>query len=121
FCNGVIDVVDKHLVDHLYPTRSQLTWVNLSHLLGYFLIPLPAAWIAIWLGYRGGIISGLLLVCLGSLCLVAAACILQFWTFILGVSIVAAGLAVLETVANPYAIILGNPRYAATRINAAQT
>ena len=35
--------------------------------------------------------------------------------------VIAAGLTFLETIANPYTTVLGDPRYAATRINLAQS
>ena len=47
--------------------------------------------------------------------------IAAFWAFLLGVCVVASGLTFLETVCNPYTTVLGAPRYAATRINLAQS
>ena len=44
-----------------------------------------------------------------------------FVAFLAGVCIIATGLTFLETIANPYTTVLGNQRYAATRINLAQS
>ncbi len=44
-----------------------------------------------------------------------------FVGYLAGVCAIAAGLTFLETVANPYTTVLGPPRYAATRINLAQS
>ena len=41
--------------------------------------------------------------------------------YLAGVCVIAAGLTFLETVANPYTTVLGPTRYAATRINLAQS
>jgi FHS family L-fucose permease-like MFS transporter len=121
FCNSMIDTMDKHFQDLLHLTRSQSAWVQFAHYLGYFLIALPAGWIAQKLGYRKGIIIGLLLVSLGGFWFIPATHIAQFWAFLLGVCIVAMGLTFLETIANPYTTVLGDKRYAASRINLAQS
>jgi FHS family L-fucose permease-like MFS transporter len=121
FCNSMIDTMDKHFQDLLHLTRSQSAWVQFAHYLGYFLIALPAGWIAQKLGYRRGIIIGLLLVSLGGFWFIPATHIAKFWAFLLGVCIVAMGLTFLETIANPYTTVLGNKKFAASRINLAQS
>src|SRR6267378_333612 len=65
FCNGMIDVMDKHFQEELGLTKSQSAWVQFAHYLGYFLMSLPAGWLASKLGYKAGIIAGLLIVALG--------------------------------------------------------
>jgi fucose permease len=121
FCNGMIDTMDKHFQEELRLSLSQSAWVQFAHWLGYFIMAMPAGWLCVRLGYRGGIIAGLLLVALGGFWFVPATKIAQFWAFLLGVCVVASGLTFLETVANPYTTVLGPPRYAATRINLAQS
>jgi len=121
FCNGMIDVMDKHFQEELGLTLAQTAWVQFAHYLGYFLMALPAGWLAMRLGYKGGIVAGLLMVAVGGLWFIPATQIAQFWAFLLGVCIIAAGLTFLETVANPYTTVLGAPAYAATRINLAQS
>src|SRR5947209_11907261 len=64
-CNGMIDVMDKHFQDELGLTKAQSAWVQFAHYLGYFLMSIPAGWLAAKLGYKGGIIAGLLLVAVG--------------------------------------------------------
>jgi len=121
FCNGMIDVMDKHFQVELHLSLSQSAWVQFAHWMGYFLMSIPAGWLATRLGYKGGIIAGLLLVAVGGFWFIPASKIAAFWAFLLGVCVVASGLTFLETVANPYTTVLGAPRYAATRINAAQS
>src|ERR1041385_6204762 len=120
-CNGMIDVMDKHFQDELHLSKSQSAWVQFAHYLGYFLMSLPAGWLATRLGYKGGIIAGLLMVAVGGFWFIPATNIAAFWAFLLGVCVIASGLTFLETVANPYTTVLGPPRYAATRINLAQS
>lgn len=121
FCNGMIDVMDKHFQEELGLTLAQSAWVQFAHYLGYFLMAMPAGWLATRLGYRGGIIAGLLLVAVGGFWFIPSTRIAEFWAFLVGVCAIAAGLTFLETVANPYTTVLGPPRYAATRINLAQS
>jgi fucose permease len=121
FCNGMIDVMDKHFQEELKLSLSQSAWVQFAHWMGYFLMSIPAGWLATRLGYKGGIIAGLLLVALGGFWFIPATKITAFWAFLLGVCVIASGLTFLETVANPYTTVLGPPRYAAARINTAQS
>src|SRR5579863_5595677 len=81
FCNGMIDVMDKHFQEELHLTLSQSAWVQFAHYLGYFLMSLPAGWLAIKLGYRGGIIGGLLLVACGGFWFIPATHIAAFWAY----------------------------------------
>ena len=64
---------------------------------------------------------GLLLVAVGGFWFIPATHIADFWAFLFGVCIIAAGLTFLETIANPYATVLGPVEYGATRINLAQS
>jgi FHS family L-fucose permease-like MFS transporter len=121
FCNGMIDVMDKHFQDQLHLTKAQSAWVQAAHYLGYALMALPAGLLARAIGYKGGIIAGLLLVSVGGFWFIAATGIASFWAFLLGVCVIAMGLTVLETVANPYTTVLGPKEYSAFRINLAQT
>ncbi len=119
-CNGMIDVMDKHFQELLHLNKRQSAWVQFAHYLGYFLMALPAGWLARRLGYKGGIISGLLLVAAGCLWFIPATGIKEFWAFLAGVCVISMGLTFLETVANPYTTVLGAPQYSAVRINIAQ-
>ena len=120
-CNGMIDVMDKHFQDLLHLSKAQSAWVQFAHYVGYLVMALPASWLARRLGYKGGIIAGLLLVSVGGFWFIPATLIAAFWAFLLGVCVIAMGLTILETVANPYTTVLGQRQFAATRINVAQS
>ncbi|MEN6458619.1 MAG: MFS transporter [Thermoguttaceae bacterium] len=120
-CNGMIDTMDKHFQEELNLTLAQSANVQWAHYLGYFLMSIPAGWLASRIGYKGGIIVGLLMVAAGGLWFIPATHIAQFWAFLVGVCLIASGLTFLETIANPYTTVLGAPCYAATRINLAQS
>jgi FHS family L-fucose permease-like MFS transporter len=133
FCNGMIDVMDKHFQEELGLSKSQSAWVQFAHYLGYFLMSMPAGWLATRLGYKGGIIAGLMIVAAGGFWFIPATRFnamvhtgavspnAAFVGYLAGVCLIATGLTFLETIANPYTTVLGDPRYAATRINLAQS
>ena len=132
-CNGMIDMMDKHFQDELHLTKSQSAWVQFAHYLGYFLMSIPAGWLATKLGYKGGIIAGLLIVACSGFWFLPATHInvlahegqispaTAFAAYLAGVCAIASGLTFLETIANPYTTVLGPKQFAATRINLAQS
>ncbi len=120
-CNGLIDTMDKHFQDHLHLTKAQSAWVQFAHYMGYTLMALPAGMLTRRFGYKTGIIFGLLLVAAGGFWFMPATHIEAFWAFLLGVCLIAMGLTVLETVANPYTTLLGSKERGPTRINLAQS
>jgi FHS family L-fucose permease-like MFS transporter len=132
-CNGMIDVMDKHFQNELHLSKSQSAWVQFAHYLGYFLMSMPAGVLATKLGYKKGIIAGLAIVALGGFWFVPATRIntmaqagtvsltTSFIAYLSGVCMIAIGLTFLETIANPYTTVLGDQRFAATRINLAQS
>src|SRR5512136_1529754 len=117
-CNGMIDVMDKHFQTELGLSKAQSAWVQFAHYLGYFLMAIPAGWLATRAGYKGGIIAGLLTVAVGGLWFVPATGISEmaragtvsptvaFVAFLAGVCLIATGLTFLETIANPYTTAL---------------
>lgn len=119
--NSLIDTMDKHFQDLLHLTKANSAWVQTAHYFGYTLMALPAGLITRKIGYKGGIIFGLLLVSVGGFWFVPATKISEFWAFLLGVCVVAMGLTVLETVANPYTTVLGPKEFGTFRINLAQS
>src|SRR3954469_3702902 len=132
-CNGMIDVMDKHFQNELGLTKSQSAWVQFAHYLGYFLMSMPAGILASKLGYKRGIITGLVIVAAGGFWFIpathfnslvhsgAVSATTAFIGFLAGVCLIATGLTFLETIANPYTTVLGHPKFAATRINLAQS
>jgi len=119
--NSLIDTMDKHFQDFYHLTKADSANVQFSHYLGYFFMALPAGWFIQKLGYKWGIVLGLSLAALGCLWFYPATQIDGFWAVLLGVCLVAMGFSFLETVANPYTTVLGDPKYAASRINLAQS
>ncbi len=121
FAHSLLDVLNKHFQDALHLSKAESAIVQMSAYGAYFLMALPAGYIARRFGYRTGIIIGLVLFAVGAFWFVPAVGIDAFWAFLLGLLILFCGLTCLETVANPYTTVLGSPETAASRINLAQT
>jgi FHS family L-fucose permease-like MFS transporter len=121
FCNGMIDILNKHFQDSLHIDKEQSGLVQFANYLAYFLMAIPAGLIARQFGYKGGIIVGLVLIASGAFWFIRATNIGEYWAFLLGLFVIATGMTCLETIANPYTTVLGPPESGATRINIAQT
>jgi len=72
-------------------------------------------------GYKGGIILGLLLFAFGAFLFYPAAAARSYGFFLGALFIIASGLAFLETAANPYITVLGDPATGTQRLNFAQS
>src|SRR5579859_7859516 len=121
FCNGMIDILNKHFQDTLHINKEQSGLVQAANYLAYFLMAIPSGLIAKKIGYKGGILVGLFLIAAGAFWFIPATNIGTYWAFLLGLFVIGAGMTCLETIANPYATVLGSPEGGPTRINIAQT
>jgi FHS family L-fucose permease-like MFS transporter len=123
FLWGVAHNLDSILIPHLRKAcqlnNLQSTLIDTAVFLAYFLMAIPAGMLLKKFGYKTSIIIGLLLFAFGALMFIPAANTLTYGIFLGALFIIGCGLATLETAANPYATILGDPAGATTRINLA--
>ncbi|MEP6747546.1 MAG: L-fucose:H+ symporter permease [Bacteroidota bacterium] len=122
---GFIHNVDGILIAHLRRgfnlNTVKASLVDSAVYLGYFLMAIPAGIIMKKYGYKTGILIGLALFAGGCFLFIPAANTMQYAFFLAALFILACGLAILETAANPYATILGKPETATQRLNFAQS
>ncbi len=125
FLWGFVHNLDPILIPHLKKSFSlstlQSSLVDSAVFIAYFLMALPAGFIMKKFGYKAGIITGLLLFAAGSFLFIPAANTQQYLFFLMALFIIACGLTILETAANPYASLLGDPATATQRLNFAQS
>jgi FHS family L-fucose permease-like MFS transporter len=114
------DLLLHHFQKALDLTRTQASLTQLAFYIGYFCAPLPAAMIIRRVGYKKTIIIGLALYAAGAFLFFPAAHLRIYGVFLAGLYIIAIGAGFLETSANPYIAILGDPRTASPRLNFAQ-
>lgn len=91
--------------------------VTFASYIAYFFLALPSSWILRKLGFKNGIIIGLLILAFGSLIFIPAANTRSFGLFLTGIFIQGAALSLLQTASNPYISIIGPIESAAKRIS----
>ncbi len=91
--------------------------VAFSFYISYLIAAVPAAWLLKKTGFKRGISYGLLIMAAGTLIFIPAAMSREYIIFLLGLFVQGAGMALLQTAANPYVTILGPPESAAKRIS----
>ena len=122
---GFIHNLDPILIPHLRNAFSlshfQASLVDSAVFIAYFLLAIPAGLLMKRFGYKVGIVIGLLLFAAGCFLFVPAANMVNYYFFLGALFVVACGLAILETAANPYMTVLGDPTKATQRLNFAQS
>lgn len=121
FAHGLLDVLNKHFQGAFTMTKAESGLVQFSTYIAYFLMALPAGAFMKRYGYRKGIILGLLLFAGGAFAFIPAAFLHSPTPFLLALFVIACGLCILETAANPYSTILGPSSSAAQRLNLSQS
>ncbi|HUS03230.1 MAG TPA: L-fucose:H+ symporter permease [Chitinophagaceae bacterium] len=118
---GLLDVLNKHFQETLNITKQRSTLLQAAYFGAYFLIALPAGVFMQRVGYKKGIITGLLLYAAGALLFYPSAQNASFPFFLLALFVLASGLTFLETAANPYITVLGKPETSEFRLNLSQS
>ncbi len=118
---GLLDVLNKHFQETLHVSKAQSGLLQSAYFGAYFLIALPAGLLMDRHGYKAGILLGLCLYAAGALLFMPAAAAASFPFFLFALFVIACGLGCLETAANPYATVLGEPQGAERRLNLAQS
>lgn len=98
-------------------TDFEATLVAFAFYISYTFMALPASWVLKRTGFHKGMTVGLMVMAVGTLVFVPAAMNRAYWMFLTGLFIMGAGLAVLQTAANPYITIIGPRESAARRIS----
>ncbi len=119
--HGLLDVLNKHFQVAFTMSKAQSGLVQFSTYIAYGLMSIPAGMFMKRFGYKKGIILGLSLYGLGAFGFIPAAWLHSANPFLIALFVVACGLCVLETAANPYSTVLGPKESAAQRINLSQS
>src|SRR6267143_5275220 len=115
------DILIPHLKKAFRLTDFQSSLIQSAFFGGYFLAALPAGWLMERIGYKKGILLGLLTCAVGAFLFIPAASIGLYGFFLFALFVMACGQGVLEVAANPYVTILGPPESSERRLNLAQS
>ncbi len=120
FLTSLNDVLIPHLkaVFELNYTRAML--VQFTFFGAYFLMSLPAGRLVARVGYKNGIVAGLVIAGIGALGFWPAASLRIYDAFLASLFVLATGITILQVAANPYVALLGPEQTSSSRLTLAQ-
>lgn len=121
FAHNLNPILIPHLKKACQLTDFQSSLIDGSFFIAYFIMAIPAGMVMKKFGYKTGIIAGLILFAIGAFLFIPAANTRVFAFFLTALFVIASGLTFLETAANPYMTVLGEPEGASQRLNLAQS
>ncbi len=101
-------------------SQLEAALVQFAYYGAYFCLALPAAFINRRYSYKTGVLTGLGLATIGAFTFYPASQVMDYHFFLLALFMLAAGLSILETSANPFVMALGPEENATQRLNLAQ-
>lgn len=121
FVFGFVTWVNSTLIPYLQLacqlTTSQAIWVTFAFYISYAIMAFPSSWILKKIGFKDGMVWGLIVMAIGALIFIPAANTRMYGLFLTGLFVIGTGLALLQTASNPYITILGPIESAAKRIS----
>jgi FHS family L-fucose permease-like MFS transporter len=101
-------------------SNGEAMLVQSAFFIGYLIFSVPAGFLVARLGYLRTATVGLLVMAAGALLFVPAAASSQFAAFLGALLVLAAGITIIQVVANPLISMLGPPATASSRLTFAQ-
>ncbi len=124
FMWGFITCLNDILIPHLKAifdlNYTQVMLVQFTFFTAYAIVSLPSGILVEKIGYKTGIIIGLLTAALGTAMFYPAASYRSYEIFLAALFVLASGITLLQVAANPYVAILGKPETASARLNLSQ-
>lgn len=124
FLWGFITVLVDSLVPRLREvfelSYGMIGFLQSAFFVAYFVFSLPAGWLISKVGYKRGIVIGLLTMSAGCLLFYPASSERIFAVFLLAFFTLAGGITILQVAANPYVAVLGPEEKASSRLNLSQ-
>jgi len=120
FITVLVDSLIPRLKDVFEMSYGRTILVQSAFFIAFFVVSLPAGKLLSKIGYKNGIILGLLTMATGCLLFYPASSYRNFSIFVLGYFTLASGITILQVAANPYVSLLGSERGASSRLNLSQ-
>jgi MFS transporter, FHS family, L-fucose permease len=114
------DILIKQFMKSFELTRFKAGLIQSAFYMGYFLLAVPAALVMRRFGYKTGLVIGLFLYSAGTFLFLPAALVRQYGFFLFALFVIASGASFLETGANSFIALLGDPRTSERRLNFSQ-
>lgn len=119
--SNLLPTMIRQLMKTFELSAFEASLTEASYWIAYFIFPIPIAMFMKRFSYKAGIITGLFIAALGGLLFFPASVIQQYWAYLAIFFIIATGMCFLETAANPYVTVLGDPKTSSRRLNLAQS
>ncbi len=120
FLTCLNDILIPHLKSIFDLNYAQIMLVQFAFFGAYFVFSFPSGKIIDYLGYKKAMVIGLITMGIGAVLFVPAASVPSYPLFLAALIILAAGMTILQTSANPYVAVLGPPKTASSRLNLTQ-
>ena len=120
FITVLVDSLIPRIRDLFTLTYFQAGLVQFAFFGAYFILSIPAGFLLSKIGYKRGIVAGLIIMAIGCFLFYPAASFREFNVFLLAYFVLAGGITVLQVAANPYVAVLGSESGAASRLNLSQ-
>jgi len=120
FITVLVDSLVPRLKDVFEMSYAKTVLVQFAFFVAFFVFSLPAGYILSKIGYKKGIVLGLVTMSIGCLLFYPAAEYRTFSIFLIGYFILAGGITILQVAANPYVALLGSEDGASSRLNLSQ-
>ena len=120
FITVLVDSLVPRLKDVFEMSYAKTVLVQFAFFTAFFVVSVPAGTLLSKIGYRKGIVLGLIIMALGCLLFYPAAEYRNFTIFLSGYFTLAGGITVLQVAANPYVALLGSEEDASSRLNLSQ-
>lgn len=120
FLTALNDILIPHLKAVFSLNYAQAMLVQFVFFAAYFIMSLPSGFIVEKIGYKRGIVIGLITAGIGCLAFYPAAAARSYPIFLAAFFTLASGITLLQVAANPYVSILGKPEMASSRLNLTQ-
>src|SRR5882724_9318098 len=120
FLTCLNDIIIPHLKSVFELNYAQAMMIQFAFFAAYVFMSLPAGSIVKRVGYKTGIIIGLLVAACGCLLFYPAAGARSYAMFLGALFVLASGITLLQVAANPFVAVLGRPETASSRLTLTQ-
>ncbi|MGP1719033.1 L-fucose:H+ symporter permease [Shewanella frigidimarina] len=120
FLTCLNDILIPYLKNMFDLNYTQAMLVQFCFFGAYFIVSIPAGALVGKIGYQKGIITGLVIACVGCLLFYPSASYGSYNMFLFAFFILASGITILQVSANPYVSVLGPAETASSRLTLTQ-
>jgi FHS family L-fucose permease-like MFS transporter len=120
FITALNDILIPHLKGVFDLSYTQAMLVQFCFFSAYLVVSIPAGKLVKQLGFKYGIVSGLIIAGLGCMLFYPAAAMQTYNLFLAALFVLASGITILQVSANPYVAALGASETASSRLTMTQ-